>query len=39
MIASAAFLGEVITWGGTIGVVLVVGGMLLSSLSGGVPDA
>ena len=32
MIASAIFLDEVITLGGTIGVVLVVGGMLLSSL-------
>ena len=32
MIASAIFLDEVITWGGTTGVVLVVGGMLLSSL-------
>ena len=33
MIASAIFLGEVITWGGAAGVVLVAGGMLLSSLS------
>ena len=33
MIASAVFLDEIITWGGTVGVVLVVGGMLLSSLS------
>ena len=32
MIACAVFLGEIITWGGAIGVVLVVGGMLLSSL-------
>ena len=31
MIASAIFLDEVITWGGVIGVVLVIGGMLLSS--------
>ena len=31
MIASAIFLDEVITWGGAIGVVLVIGGMLLSS--------
>jgi drug/metabolite transporter (DMT)-like permease len=38
MIASAVFLGEAITWGGAIGVVLVVGGMLLSSLSVRVPD-
>ncbi|MBO4378641.1 MAG: DMT family transporter [Clostridia bacterium] len=34
MIASAAFLEEEITWGGAIGIVLVVGGMLLSSLNG-----
>ena len=33
MIASAMFLGEGITWGGAVGVVLVVGGMLLSSLN------
>ncbi len=32
MIASAFFLGEAVTWGGAAGVVLVVGGMLLSSL-------
>ena len=32
MFASAAFLGEEITWGGAAGVVLVIGGMLLSSL-------
>ena len=38
MIASAILLDEVITWGGAIGVVLVVGGMLLSSLSGRNPD-
>ena len=31
MIASAAFLDETITWGGAIGIALVVGGMLLSS--------
>ena len=30
MVASAIFLNEVITWGGAIGVVLVVGGMLVS---------
>ena len=30
MIASALFLDEVVTWGGAAGVVLVVGGMLLS---------
>ena len=34
MVASAIFLGEVISWGGAIGVVLVVGGMLLSSVNG-----
>ena len=34
MIASAIFLDEMITWGGATGVVLVVGGMLLSSLNG-----
>ena len=34
MIASAIFLNESITWGGAIGVVLVIGGMLLSSFSG-----
>ena len=34
MMASGAFLGEAITWGGAIGVVLVVGGMLLSSING-----
>ena len=33
MIAGAAFLEEAITWGGAIGIVLVVGGMLLSSLN------
>jgi drug/metabolite transporter (DMT)-like permease len=38
MIASAVFLGEAITWGGATGVVLVVGGMLLSSLSVRAPD-
>ena len=38
MIASAVFLNEVITWGGAAGVVLVIGGMLLSSLNGRVPD-
>ncbi len=38
MIASAVFLDEVITWGGATGVVLVVGGMLLSSLDGRVSD-
>ena len=32
MIASAVFLAEEITWGGAIGVVLVIGGMLLSSM-------
>lgn len=32
MIACAIFLDEAITWGGAVGVVLVVGGMLLSSL-------
>lgn len=32
MIACAVFLGEIITWGGAVGVVLVVGGMLMSSL-------
>ena len=32
MIASAFFFGEAVTWGGAAGVVLVVGGMLLSSL-------
>lgn len=35
MIASAIFLRERITWGGVAGVVLVVGGMLLSSVNGG----
>ena len=39
MIASAILLDEKITWGGTIGVVLVIGGMLLSSFSGRVSDA
>ena len=39
MFASAAFLDEGITWGGVIGVVLVVGGMLLSSLNRRIPDA
>ena len=38
MIASAVFLGEGITWGGAAGVVLVVGGMLLSSLGRRIPD-
>ena len=38
MIAGAAFLNEIITWGGAIGVVLVIGGMLLSSLNRPVPD-
>ena len=38
MIASAVFLAETITWGGVIGVVLVVGGMLLSSLKTGEYD-
>ena len=38
MIASAVFLGEGITWGGAAGVVLVVGGMLLSSLCRRIPD-
>ena len=38
MIASAVFLDEAITWGGIIGIALVVGGMLLSSLSVRVPD-
>ena len=33
MIASAIFLDEAITWGGAIGVVLVVGGMLLGSVN------
>ncbi len=33
MIASAVFLSEVITWGGAVGVVLVVGGMLLSNVN------
>ena len=33
MIAGAVFLGESITWGGVIGVVLVIGGMLLSTLN------
>ena len=33
MIASAAFLSEAITWGGAVGVVLVVGGMLLSNVN------
>ena len=34
MIASALFLDEAITRGGAIGVILVIGGMLLSSLKG-----
>lgn len=34
MLASAIILDEAITWGGAIGVALVVGGMLLSSLGG-----
>ena len=38
MIASAIFLREKITWGGAIGVVLVVGGMLLSSVNRRVPE-
>ena len=38
MIAGAAFLNEIITWGGAIGVVLVIGGMLLSSLNRPVPE-
>ena len=38
MIASAIFLSEKITWGGAIGVVLVVGGMLLSSVNRRVPE-
>ena len=38
MIAGAVFLNEAITWGGVIGVVLVIGGMLLSSLNRPVPD-
>ena len=33
MIASAIFLSETITWGGAVGVVLVVGGMLLSNVN------
>ena len=33
MIASAIFLHEKITWGGAVGVVLVVGGMLLSNVN------
>lgn len=33
MIASSAFLGEGITWGGVTGAVMVISGMLLSSLS------
>ena len=33
MIASAVFLSEAITWGGAVGVVLVVGGMLLSNVN------
>ena len=33
MIASAIFLDEAITWGGAVGVVLVVGGMLLGSVN------
>ena len=37
MIAGAAFLEEAITWGGAIGIVLVVGGMLLSSLNRRIP--
>ena len=37
MIASAAFLEEAITWGGAIGIILVVGGMLLSSLNRRIP--
>ena len=32
MIAAAVFLDERITWGGAVGVVLVLGGMLLSSV-------
>ena len=39
MIASAVFLDEAITWGGAIGVVLVIGGMMLSSLTGRISDA
>ena len=38
MIASAIFLHEKITWGGAVGVVLVVGGMLLSSVNRHVPE-
>ena len=38
MIAGAVFLEEVITPGGAIGVVLVIGGMLLSSLNGRMHD-
>ena len=38
LIAAAAFLNEEITWGGSAGVVLVAGGMLLSSLSRRIPD-
>ena len=33
MIACAVFLDEVITWGGAIGALLVIGGMLLGSLN------
>ena len=33
MIASAIFLDEAITWGGAVGAVLVVGGMLLGSVN------
>ena len=33
MIASAVFLGEAITWGGAVGIALVIGGMLLSNLN------
>ena len=38
MIASSIFLSEKITWGGAIGVVLVVGGMLLSSVNRRAPE-
>lgn len=38
MIASAAFLDETITWGGAVGIALVVGGMLLSSLNRRIPE-
>ena len=38
LIAGAVFLDEVISWGGVIGVALVIGGMLLSSLNGRPPD-